>query len=66
MPYPVRARERLVTVENPTRDITNSDLEMSAEVIGWLVLEAVVSTRYIHVGVCSKNSDTVTWQSRWT
>ena len=26
----------------PTGDITNSDLEMAAEVLGWLVLEAVI------------------------
>ena len=49
----------LVTYDNPTGDITNSNLEMVAEVLGWLVLEAVESTQYTHVGVYSDNSPTV-------
>ena len=56
--------DRLVTPENPNGDITNSDLEMAAEVLGWLVLEAVVSTRWAHVGICSDNWATVSWQMR--
>ena len=65
VPWPPEIRARLVTFNNPTGDITNSDLEMAAEVLGWLVLEAVVETRHTHVGVCSDNSATVAWQSRW-
>lgn len=37
---------------------------MAAEVLGFLVLEAVVCTRHSHVGVCSDNSPTVSWQMR--
>ena len=44
VPWPAKIRARLVSFENPTGDITISDLEMVAEVLGWLVLEAVVST----------------------
>ena len=55
---------RLVTQDNPDGDITNSDLEMAAEVLGWLVLESCVSTRHAHVGVCSDNSPTVAWQTK--
>ena len=44
VPWPPEIRARLVTFNNPTGDITNSDLEMAAEVLGWLVLEAVVKT----------------------
>ena len=61
VPWPAKIRKRLVTFEKPTGDITNSDLEMVAEVLGWLVLEAVISTRHTHVGVCSDNSATVAW-----
>ena len=53
--WPQEVRDRLVTFENPAGDITNSDLEMATEVLGWLVLEAVVPTRHAHVGVCSDN-----------
>jgi len=62
--WPQEVRDRLVTFANPSGDITNSDLEMAAEVLGWLVLEAVVATRRTHVGVCSDNSATVAWQMR--
>ena len=41
--WPQEMRDRLVTFANPSGDITNSDLEMAAEVLGWLVLEAVVA-----------------------
>ncbi|KAL7529738.1 hypothetical protein ACHAWF_003097 [Thalassiosira exigua] len=35
--WPPEAVARLVTPDNPDGDITNSDLEMAAEVLGWLV-----------------------------
>ena len=62
--WPPEVRARLVTDKNRDGDITNSDLEMAAEVLGWLVLEAVVDTRHAHVGVCSDNSATVAWQTK--
>ena len=55
---------RLVTFSNPTGDITNSDLELSAEVLGWLVFEGVVPTRWIHEGVYSDNYATASWQTQ--
>ncbi len=62
--WPQEIKDRLVTPDNPDRDITNSDLEMGAEVLGWLALEARVPTKHEHVGVCSDNSPTVAWQTR--
>ena len=55
---------RLVTADNPVGDITISDLEMAAEVLGFLVLEACTPLRWKHVGVCSDNTATVAWQRR--
>ena len=40
----VRGQITAVTYNNPTGNITNSNLKMVADVLGWLVLEAVVST----------------------
>ncbi|KAL7549473.1 hypothetical protein ACHAWF_016306 [Thalassiosira exigua] len=37
---------------------------MAAEVLGWIVLEANAPTRHIHVGVCSDNWASVSWQER--
>ncbi|KAL7526943.1 hypothetical protein ACHAWF_001977 [Thalassiosira exigua] len=62
--WPPEVVARLVTSENPDGDITNSDLEMAAEVLGWLVLEAVVSTLHAPLGLCSDNSATVLCQTR--
>ena len=63
--WPQEVRDRLVSERNPTGDITNSDLEMAAEVLGWLVLEACVPLKHEHVGVCSDNMPTVSWATRW-
>ncbi|KAL7545534.1 hypothetical protein ACHAWF_008883 [Thalassiosira exigua] len=62
--WPPEVVARLVTFDNPEGDITNSDLEMVAEVLGWLVLEANAPTRHKHVGVCSDNSHTEAWQMK--
>ena len=51
-----------MTWENPKGTITNSDLEMAAELLGWLVLEGTVPLRHKHVGLCSDNPATVSWQ----
>ncbi|KAL7533742.1 hypothetical protein ACHAWF_007944 [Thalassiosira exigua] len=65
-PWPPEVKARLVTEDNPDGDITNSDLEMAAEVLGWLVLEACVpNLRWKHVGVWSDNTPTVAWTTRW-
>ena len=57
-------KDALVTWDNPKGTITSSDLEMAAELLGWLVLEANVPLRHEHVGLCSDNSATVSWQMR--
>ena len=61
--WPDEVRRRLVTFANSTDDITNSDLKMAAEVLVWLVLGGVIPTRWIHAGVFSDNSATVSWQT---
>ena len=62
--WPQEIRDALITFENPNGTITNSDLEMAAELLGWLVLEANVPLEHEHVGLCSDNSATVAWQMR--
>ena len=54
--WPQEIKDALVTWENPNGKTTNSDPEMAAELLGWLVLEANVSLRHEHVGLCSDNS----------
>ena len=62
--WPQDVRDALITWDNPNGKITNSDLEMAAELLGWLVLESLVPLRHEHVGLCSDNSATVAWQMR--
>jgi hypothetical protein len=62
--WPKEVTDQLITEDNPTGTITNSDLEMAAELLGWLVLEALKRLRHEHVGLCSDNSPTVAWQMR--
>ena len=57
--WPDKVRRRFVTFTNTTGDIKNSDLRMAAEVMGWMVLEGLLPIRWIHAGVCSNNSATV-------
>ena len=64
-PWPQEVKDRLVTFANPNGDITNSDLELVAELMGLLILEACVPLRWAHIGVCSDNTPTVAWQRRW-
>jgi len=63
--WPEEVRARLAIQQNPTGDITNSDLEMAAKVLGWLVLEACVPLKWAHVGVCSDIMSTVAWATQW-
>ena len=41
--------------------ISNSDLELAAELLQWLVLEYLVDTKHITTGVMSDNTPTVHW-----
>ncbi len=59
---PKEIKGALVTWENPYGTITNSDLEMAAELLGWLVMEGNVPLRHKHVGLCYDNSATVSWK----
>jgi hypothetical protein len=51
--WPQEIKDILMTWENPQGTITNSDLEMAAEFLGWLVLEGNVLLRHKHVELCS-------------
>ena len=50
-------KSRLLTEHNPSGDITNSDLEMVAFLLGWLVLEGlVVCLKWNHIRIGSDNA----------
>ena len=64
--WPPDIKSRLLTEHNPSGDITNSDLEMVAFLLGWLVLEGlVVCLKLNHIGIGSDNTPTVSWTTKF-
>jgi hypothetical protein len=49
---------------HPTGRLTNSDLEMAALLLHYMVLQQEVDLRFIRVGVWSDNTPTVAWTTR--
>jgi hypothetical protein len=55
---------QVVSDANPRGRLTNSDLEMAAVLLHYMVLEQAVDLRYIRTGVWSDNTPTVAWTKR--
>ena len=55
-PFPPEAQQRLVTVENPEGDITNSDLEQAGVICHLDVVANTTDIRYCTVGVGCDNT----------
>jgi hypothetical protein len=62
--WPPDIRDRVVSFDNPGGTITNSDLEMGAMLIHYLVLEHVVSLKHVHVAAWCDNTPTVSWTNK--
>jgi len=56
--------DSIVSDDNPTGSITNSDLEMAGLLVLWLVMEEVCDVKDSHVALFSDNSPTVHWVQR--
>jgi hypothetical protein len=62
--WPQDIRDNVVSFENPTGRITNSDLEMAAMLFHFIVLEHLVSLRHVHVAAWCDNTPTVSWTNK--
>ena len=63
--WPKEVAHRWKSFDNPKGDITNSDAEMAALLLQWLVLEMVVGDlKYKHVAAWSDNTPTVGWAKK--
>jgi hypothetical protein len=62
--WPEDIRRMVVSYDNPNGTITNSDLEMAAMLIHYLVLEHVVSLKHVHVTAWCDNMPTVSWTNK--
>ena len=64
-PFPPEISCEVISDKNPTGKLTNSDLEMAAIVLGWLVLEGIdADLRHAHVGIYSDNTPSVSWTNK--
>jgi hypothetical protein len=61
--FPTDVGKRLVTTNNPSSDITNSNLEMAGVLFRWLILEQVepIKLQHANTGIFCNNKPTVLW-----
>ncbi len=64
IPFPEKIQQKLVSQNNPSGTITNSDLEMAGLLMHWIVLESVADVQHAHVAAGCDNTPTVAWTSR--
>jgi hypothetical protein len=55
---------QVVSDKNPRGRLTNSDLEMAAVLMHYMILQQQVDLRYVRAGVFSDNTPTVAWSKR--
>ena len=56
--------KRFKSWSNPNGDVTNNDLEMTAQLVQWLVLELLVNMKHTQAATWCDNSSTVSWSRR--
>jgi hypothetical protein len=57
-------KSQVISDDNPRGTLTNSDLEMAAVLLHYMVLDQQVDLRYVRTGVWSDNTPTVAWTKR--
>ena len=62
--WPKDVQELMVSEDNPTGTITNSDLECAGLLLHVMVLEAIVDLFHKHIGAYCDNTPTVAWAAR--
>ena len=64
VPWPIPIRAALVSFQNPSSTISNSDLEMAGMLLHYLVLEQLAPLRHVHVAAWCDNTPTVSWTNK--
>jgi len=57
--FPLEIQNDIVSEANPTRKISNSNLEMTGLLLHWLVLERIADLAHLHVACWCNNTPTV-------
>jgi hypothetical protein len=62
--FPESVSSQVVSESNPMGRLTNSDLEMAAALLHYMVLQTEVDLRFKRAGALSDNTPTVAWTKR--
>jgi hypothetical protein len=62
--FPPAISSQVVSDANPRGRLTNSDLEMAAVLLHYMILQQEVDLRFIRTGIWSDNTPTVAWTRR--
>ena len=62
--WPNDIRQSVISFNNPSGFLTNSDLEMAGMLLLYLVLEHLATLRHIHVAAWCDNTPTVAWMNK--
>jgi hypothetical protein len=62
--WPADIRQNVISFDNPSGTLTNSDLEMAGMVLHYLVLEHLVALQHVHVAAWCDNTPTVSWTNK--
>ena len=64
VPFGPEISSQVVSDKNPRGRLTNSDLEMAAVLMHYMILQQQIDLRYVRAGVFSDNTPTVAWSKR--
>jgi hypothetical protein len=64
VPFSASITIQVISDSNPRGRLTNSDLEMAAVLLHYMVLQQEVNLRFIRTGIWSDNTPTVAWTKR--
>ena len=62
--WPDDIRQQVVSFDNPSGTLTNSDLEMVGMVLHYLVLKHLVALKHVHIVAWCDNTPTVSWTNK--
>ncbi len=62
--FPAEIASKVVSNSNPTGSLTNSDLEMAAVLLHYMVLQQITPMKHKRAGTFSDNTPTVSWSTR--
>jgi hypothetical protein len=62
--WPDDIRQTVISFNNPSGSLSNSDLEMAGMLLLYLVLEHLATLRHIHVAAWCDNTPTVSWTNK--